>query len=84
MAEDLIPFNEIDDDDEEFVQAKCLCVHGECAQGDSECSKCYSGWTGRLCDIPNDLKTGTGGLNPGLIEDDEDEIFNPRKIRDSD
>ena len=31
IAENQINFNEIDDDDdEEFVQAKCLCVHGEC------------------------------------------------------
>lgn len=86
IAEDQVDFNEVEDfDDDEFVQAKCLCVHGECAYGDSECSRCYTGWTGRLCDIPSDIKQGQRGMNPGLIEDDEDDdIFNPRKIRDSD
>lgn len=30
---------------------RCDCVHGSCIRGETECSKCYEGWTGTRCDI---------------------------------
>ena len=40
-------------EDDDVVAVKCACVNGECSPGESECHKCYSGWKGRLCDIPD-------------------------------
>lgn len=47
--------SQIEDDDD--LPVNCLCVHGECDKGSSKCSgKCYSGWVGRMCDVPEDYK----------------------------
>lgn len=29
---------------------KCLCVHGKCNKGSSQCARCDDGWEGVLCD----------------------------------
>ena len=34
----------------------CLCVHGKCKQGETRCTKCDVGWSGTLCDIPEQRK----------------------------
>jgi hypothetical protein len=40
--------------DEIKPKVECLCVHGTCKEGESECSgRCDSGWTGRYCDVPD-------------------------------
>jgi len=34
-------------------EVKCLCVHGICKKGESECSgRCLDGWSGPHCDTP--------------------------------
>jgi hypothetical protein len=41
-------------------KVECLCVHGTCGKGGSECSgRCLTGWSGPHCDIPdkNNLKS---------------------------
>lgn len=41
----------VDKEDSDVVPVKCACVNGECDDGESNCSKCYKGWHGRMCDI---------------------------------
>jgi len=40
-------------DNDDIVPVKCICVNGDCLPGESQCNKCYSGWKGRMCDIPD-------------------------------
>ena len=70
-----------------MIPVICTCVHGDCNEGESACSKCYRGWTGRMCDIAEGEKTkrvvkkGTAG---SLIDDDEmdEQIFRPKPINE--
>ena len=80
FAEQHLDIDDFDDDDD-FVAVKCQCVHGECDQGDSQCGRCYSGWKGRMCDIPT---SSNSRANANQITDDEedDNIFRPKKISD--
>lgn len=37
------------------ARVECLCVHGKCKAGESECSgRCLTGWSGPHCDIPDE------------------------------
>ena len=58
-------------------------MHGECDHGDSQCGKCYDGWKGRMCDIPTENRPLA---HIASVDDEEQEeaIFRPKKIRDSD
>lgn len=67
---------------EEFiqkVQVKCRCVHGECEEGSAKCKRCYPGWKGRKCDIP---EKHDDRFVANLIDDDEElqAIKRPKKI----
>lgn len=55
-------------------EVKCLCVHGKCRDGESECYKCDQGWTGKLCDIKKD----TSNIN-SQEEDTKSRLFNKKQ-----
>lgn len=82
LAKNKIDTSEVVDDDDDLVVAKCQCVHGECNKGDSQCDHCYSGWKGRNCDIA--LSSDSRMNAATILDDDEDGIFRPNKIRESD
>ena len=74
-----------EDPDDETVQAKCLCVHGTCAEGRQECSgSCEPGWTGRYCDAPTASGDQQSSMRrPRGGDDYKDGVYRPQRVRDS-
>lgn len=71
---------------DDFVAPKCACVNGECLDGESQCHKCYAGWKGRMCDMPDKgnkavHKPDDTRMHAAKISDDleEDEIFHAER-----
>lgn len=61
---------------------ECLCVHGTCNEGESEChGRCESGWTGKHCDVPAERKVEN--VNEDKQKDyTKDGLYRPKQISD--
>jgi len=61
------------------VEVKCLCVHGKCKEGESEChGGCDSGWSGPHCDTPNKEKLDNVNVDQGK-DFTQDSLYKPQQ-----
>jgi len=61
------------------VEVKCLCVHGKCKEGESEChGGCDSGWSGPHCDTPNEEKLDNVNVDQGK-DFTQDGLYKPQQ-----
>ena len=61
---------------------KCLCKHGTCKKGESKCSQCNSGWTGKQCDVPSRSNyVGRLGRDRSNEETSSDYHYTPETLK---
>ena len=59
-------------------EVKCLCKHGKCRKGESQCSRCDKGWTGRpLCDVKVDETPSKISRRGKGAQDEAENMSNP-------